>query len=76
MNTTGLPIQELCLVQNAKAHGVNIASVNISAMNYGPCGIDMGQAAIDAANQTLAQLNGVVSRPRTSASCPCSASTT
>jgi chitinase len=28
-------------------------------MNYGPCGIDMGQAAIDAANQTFGQLNRV-----------------
>jgi hypothetical protein len=59
MHTTGLPTPELRLLQNAKANGVDVANVNISAMNYGPCGLDMGQAAIDAANQTIGQLNSV-----------------
>jgi chitodextrinase len=58
---SGLPQGELNVLTNAKANGVRIDYVNIMTMNYGPAGIDMGQAAIDAAVSTRSQLlaNGI-----------------
>lgn len=56
---TGLLQTALDLLSNAKANGVRIDYVNIMTMNYGPWGIDMGQAAIDAATNTYNQLNGL-----------------
>lgn len=53
---TGLLQTALDLLSNAKANGVRVDYVNIMAMNYGPAGIDMGQAAIDAATNTHNQL--------------------
>lgn len=53
---SGLPQGELNVLSNAKANGVRIDYVNIMTMNYGPAGIDMGQAAIDAATSTRNQL--------------------
>jgi chitinase len=47
------------LLSNAKANGVRVDYVNIMTMNYGPAGIDMGQAAIDAAINTRNQLVGL-----------------
>jgi chitodextrinase len=56
---SGLPQGELNVLSNAKANGVRIDYVNIMTMNYGPAGIDMGQAAIDAAVSTRNQLLGL-----------------
>lgn len=53
---TGLLQTALDLLSNAKANGVRIDYVNIMTMNYGPSGIDMGQAAISAATNTHNQL--------------------
>lgn len=52
----GLLQTALDLLSNAKANGVRVDYVNIMTMNYGPAGIDMGQAAIDAATNTRQQL--------------------
>jgi chitinase len=46
-------------LNNAKSNGVRIDYVNVMTMNYGPWGIDMGQAAIDAATNTHNQLVGM-----------------
>lgn len=53
---SGLPQEELNVLSNAKSNGVRIDYVNVMTMNYGPAGIDMGQAAIDAATNTHNQL--------------------
>jgi len=53
---SGLPQEELNVLSNAKSNGVRIDYVNVMTMNYGPWGIDMGQAAIDAATNTHNQL--------------------
>jgi chitinase len=61
VDRSGLPGAQINLLINAKNNGVNVSSVNIMAMDYGPCYTDMGQAAIDAANATRNQLsaNGI-----------------
>lgn len=56
---TGLLQTALDLLSNAKANGVRIDYVNIMTMNYGPAGVDMGQAAISAATNTHNQLVGL-----------------
>jgi chitinase len=56
---SGLPQEELNVLSNAKSNGVRIDYVNVMTMNYGPWGIDMGQAAIDAATNTHNQLVGM-----------------
>ena len=53
---TGLLQTALDLLSNAKANGVRIDYVNVMTMNYGPSGVDMGQAAISAATNTHNQL--------------------
>jgi hypothetical protein len=55
----GLPSGPRNLLANAKSNGVNVAVVNIMAMDYGPCYSDMGQAAVDAANATRTQLTNL-----------------
>src|SRR5439155_1167625 len=50
VDRTGLPSAQINLLKNAKSNGVAVGSVNIMAMDYGPCYSDMGQAAIDAAS--------------------------
>ncbi len=64
VNRTGLPQEQINLLNNAKANGVSVAVVNIMAMDYGPCYTDMGQAAVDAANATRNQLsaNGIAAK--------------
>jgi chitinase len=56
---TGLLQTALDLLSNAKTNGVRIDYVNVMTMNYGPSGIDMGQAAISAATNTHNQLAGL-----------------
>jgi hypothetical protein len=53
---TGLTEIGLNLLRDAKSVGVRIDAVNIMAMDYGPGGIDMGEAAIQAIQNTQAQL--------------------
>ncbi len=64
VDRSGLPQQQIDLLNNAKANGVNVGVVNIMAMDYGPCYTDMGQAAIDAASATRNQLsaNGITAK--------------
>jgi hypothetical protein len=54
----GLTSYGLDLLSNAKANGVRVDVVNLMAMDYGPC-VDMGQAAIDAARTTNAQMGQI-----------------
>ncbi|OYW52981.1 MAG: hypothetical protein B7Z30_15135, partial [Rhizobiales bacterium 12-68-15] len=59
--TDGLTAAGLALLQDALDHGVEVAYVNIMAMDYGDyydTG-DMGDDAISAAEATLAQLEGI-----------------
>ncbi|GHF39489.1 hypothetical protein FHX82_006682 [Amycolatopsis bartoniae] len=62
---SGLTQDGVNLVQNAKANGVDVNSVNVMAMDYGdgaapnPAG-RMGQFAIDAATATQAQIKDVL----------------
>lgn len=60
----GLTQDGLNLLSNAKSNGVQVDIVNVMAMDYGSCNIDMGQAAINAANNTRNQLStlGISSR--------------
>jgi len=60
----GLTQDGLNLLSNAKTNGVQVDIVNVMAMDYGACNIDMGQAAINAATNTHDQLNnlGISSR--------------
>jgi hypothetical protein len=53
---TGLLQNALDLLSNAKSNGVRIDYVNVMTMNYGPSGLDMGQAAISAATNTHNQM--------------------
>jgi hypothetical protein len=58
----GLPKGALDMLAEAKNAGVNIAQVNIMAMDYGPwwvAGRSLGQCAISAANATFAQLKNM-----------------
>ena len=58
---TGLTQDGLNLLSNAKGNGVDIAAVNIMAMDYGASFTgDMGQYAIDGATATQAQIKGVL----------------
>jgi chitinase len=54
----GLLSNSLSLLNNAKSHGLNVSVVNIMTMDYGSC-IDMGQAAISAAQGLYNQLAGI-----------------
>lgn len=56
VDRSGLPAAQRKLLANAKENGVDVTVVNIMAMDYGPCYSDMGQAAVDAAKATQAQL--------------------
>jgi chitinase len=58
VDPTGLPSNAIALLKNAKSHGVNVACVNIMAMDYGSStSPSMGQKAIDATNATSSQLS-------------------
>ena len=58
VNPTGLDGSGISLLQNAKSHNLNVNLVNIMTMDYGPA-IDMGQAAISAANALHTQLGQI-----------------
>lgn len=57
---TGLVSSGISLLQNAIAHGVNVAVVNIMTMDYGSSfPSDMGQNAVDAGNNLFSQLQSL-----------------
>lgn len=56
VNPTGLDGNGTNLLSNARANGTRVDVVNVMAMDYGSCGIDMGAAAINAANGTRNQI--------------------
>jgi chitinase len=56
VDPSGLPQAQRSLLANAKTNGVRVDTVNIMAMDYGTCNIDMGDAAIMAAKATHTQL--------------------
>jgi len=56
VSPSGLPNADRNLLANAKTNGVRVDTVNIMAMDYGSCNIDMGNAAIMAAMATQAQI--------------------
>ncbi len=58
VNPTGLESNSISLLQNAKSHNLNVNLVNIMTMDYGPA-MDMGQAAISAANALHTQLGQI-----------------
>jgi len=58
VNPTGLEQNSIDLLNNAKSRGLDVNLVNIMTMDYGPA-MDMGQAAISAANALYTQLGGV-----------------
>ncbi|WP_433888067.1 ricin-type beta-trefoil lectin domain protein [Streptomyces sp. CA-111067] len=58
VNPTGLESNGLSLLNNAKSHGVNVNLVNIMTMDYGGA-MDMGNAAISAANALHGQLGQI-----------------
>lgn len=56
---TGLPQDELNLISNARTtNGTRVDVVNVMAMDYGPCNLDMGQSAISAGQNTHTQIGG------------------
>jgi chitinase len=59
VDPTGLPQAQRALLSNAKTNGVRVDTVNVMAMDYGPCDLDMGQAAIMAAQATKGQLQSL-----------------
>ncbi|GIH15245.1 chitinase [Rugosimonospora africana] len=65
VNPTGLESDSLSLLNNAKSHNLNVNLVNIMTMDYGPA-MDMGQAAVQAANALHGQL-GQIWNTKTSA---------
>jgi len=56
VNPNGLDGNGTNLLSNAKANGVRVDVVNVMAMDYGSCGIDMGAAATGAASGTRNQI--------------------
>jgi chitinase len=65
VNPTGLESNSISLLNNAKSHNLNVSVVNIMTMDYGPA-MDMGAAAISAANALHTQL-GQIWNTKTSA---------
>jgi chitinase len=47
------------LLSNAKANGTRVDVVNVMAMDYGSCNINMGTAAVNAANGTHGQIQSL-----------------
>lgn len=58
VNPTGLESNGIALLNNAKSHNLNVSVVNIMTMDYGPA-MDMGAAAIQAANALHTQLGQI-----------------
>jgi chitinase len=58
VDPTGLESDGIALLQNAKSHNLNVNLVDIMTMDYGSA-MDMGQAAISAANALHTQLGQI-----------------
>ncbi|MCO5999087.1 ricin-type beta-trefoil lectin domain protein [Actinoallomurus rhizosphaericola] len=58
VSPSGLESDGIALLQNAKSHNLNVNLVNIMTMDYGGS-MDMGQAAISAANGLHTQLGQI-----------------
>ncbi|NUR31952.1 MAG: hypothetical protein HOV83_39945 [Catenulispora sp.] len=58
VDPTGLPQDQINLLNNAQSHNLNVNLVNIMTMDYGPT-YDMAQAAIQAANSLHGQLSQI-----------------
>jgi chitinase len=58
VDPTGLAGDGVAILQNAKSHNLNVNLVDIMTMDYGPA-MDMGQAAISAANALHTQLGQI-----------------
>jgi chitinase len=58
VNPTGLESNSISLLTNAKSHNLTVNLVNIMTMDYGPA-MDMGAAAIQAANALHGQLGQI-----------------
>ncbi|GAA1084324.1 ricin-type beta-trefoil lectin domain protein [Kitasatospora arboriphila] len=58
VSPSGLESNSLSLLNNAKSRGLDVNMVNIMTMDYGPA-MDMGQAAINAANGLHTQLGQI-----------------
>ena len=56
VDPTGLPQDQRNVLANAKTNGTRVDIVNIMAMDYGSCNLDMGMAAISAATATHGQI--------------------
>ncbi|HVZ71594.1 MAG TPA: glycosyl hydrolase family 18 protein [Polyangia bacterium] len=56
VDPSGLPSDQRNVVANAKTNSLAVDVVNVMAMDYGACNLDMGKAATDAATATHAQL--------------------
>jgi Glycosyl hydrolases family 18 len=56
VDPSGLPQAQRNLLANAKTNGLRVDVVNVMAMDYGACNLDMGKAATDAAAATRTQL--------------------
>jgi hypothetical protein len=56
VDPSGLPQDQRSLLANAKTNGTRVDIVNIMAMDYGSCNLDMGMAAIAAATATHGQI--------------------
>jgi chitinase len=56
VDTSGLPSDQINVLQSAISNGVDISLVNIMTMDYGGPVSQMGNAAIQAANSTFSQL--------------------
>ncbi|WLQ36888.1 ricin-type beta-trefoil lectin domain protein [Streptomyces castrisilvae] len=58
VSPNGLESNGIALLKNAKSHNLDVNLVNIMTMDYGPA-MDMGQAAISAANGLHTQLGQI-----------------
>jgi chitinase len=58
VSPSGLEANSISLLNNAKSHNLNVSVVNIMTMDYGGS-MDMGQAAISAANGLHTQLGQI-----------------
>jgi chitinase len=58
VNPTGLESNSISLLNNAKSRGLDVSVVNIMTMDYGSP-MDMGQAAVSAANALHTQLGQI-----------------
>jgi Glycosyl hydrolases family 18 len=56
VNPTGLDGNGTNLLANAKSNGARVDVVNVMAMDYGSCGLNMGSAAVSAATGTRDQI--------------------